>query len=490
MIRLVISLTLFCLCFLPIVSVAQDAKVEDAPSKVTEGLFHEGIPSLGAVASEQAIPNFASLAKALSGAVVNLSVEGGNQNPGTGKDEKPQEEADPMAPFRSSGSGFLISPDGYIISCNHVVEKSDKVIVRLLNDKTEYSARVVGKDKKTDIALLKIESSRPLPYAHLGDSEALEVGEWAIAIGNQFELGQTVTVGIVSAKARKVPSKDSGPYDKFIQTDASINPGSSGGPLFNIKGQVIGVNTAIFTPARGGVGFNIGIGFAVPINLVKDIASQLRKAGKVTRGMLGVMIQPISKDMSEALGVGNQDGALVAEVVKEGPADKAGFLQRDVVVAFDNRKIEDYDDLPRFVAESQIGKAVTVKVIRAGKEVNLTPTIAELKEQVAPAKQQLQKPDLIGLRVDIVPEEIKRAFKIATEEGVVVLSVEPNSVSEKAGLTPGDIILEFAGERVRGLDGYLAILKKLPKDKAVLISVQKKDGIRFLAIKVGVTPGG
>lgn len=457
-----------------------------SPAAFAEDFFREGAPDMPISGQPVQLPTFTDLARVLSPSVVNISVEAGSEKPVGKEEEAPAlpKEADPLSPFRSSGSGFIIHPDGYIVTSNHVVDKSDRIIVRLLNDKTEYPAEVIGKDKKTDIALLKIKATKPLPVSFIGNSDIVDVGEWAIAIGNQFELGQTVTVGIVSAKARRLPSRDSGPYDQYIQTDASINPGSSGGPLFNTKGQVIGVNTAIFTPGRGGVGFNIGIGFAIPINLVKEIIGQLKDKGKVTRGMLGVIIQKIDSGMAEALALPGLSGALVAEVIKDSPAARAGILQRDIVISFDGKQIEEYEDLPLLVARTPTGKDVKIEVYRQGATKAFTAKIEELKEAAPQEVKKNQKADVLGLKTEVVPEEIRKILKLGAEDGVLVLGVEPNSAGEKAGVIPGDVILEMDGRRVKNMDSYTQIITALPKDKSLLIMVQKKDGMRFLALKL------
>lgn len=459
---------------------AQDHATHEAPN----GFFRDGAPELPETAQAVVLPAFTDLARVLSPVVVNISVEAGSERSGSKEEEALPKEGDPGSPFRSSGSGFIVHPDGYIVTSNHVVDKSDRIIIRLLDDKTEYPAEVVGKDKKTDIALLKIKAVKPLPVAYIGDSDAVEVGEWAIAIGNQFELGQTVTAGIVSAKARRLPSRESGPYDQYIQTDASINPGSSGGPLFNTKGQVIAVNTAIFTPGRGGVGFNIGIGFAIPINLVKEVIAQLRDKGKVTRGMLGVIIQKIDSTMAEALGITDTSGALVAEVVKDSPAARAGLLQRDIVVSFDGRRIEEYEDLPLMVARTPVGKEVQIQVNRQGSIRSFTAKIEELKEAAPQEIKKNQKSDLLGLKTEVVPEEVRKLLKLGAEDGILVVAVDPNSAGERAGIVAGDVLLEIHGKRVKGPESYAALIAALPKNKAVLVMVQKRDGTRFLSLKI------
>src|SRR4030043_553540 len=274
---------------------------------------------------------------------------------------------------RSLGSGFVISNDGYIFTNNHVVEKADKILVKL-SDNREYEAKIIGTDTKTDIALIKIKPSNSLPVAEIGDSEKVRVGEWVIAIGNPFGLDQTVTAGIVSAKGRVIGA---GPYDNFIQTDASINPGNSGGPLLNMAGEVVGINTAIFSQSGG----NVGIGFAIPVNMAKEIAPQLKEKGHGTRGWLGVGIQKITPELSKSFGLKDEKGALVSQVVKGGPADKGGIETGDVIVEFDGNKVSDSNELPRMVAPLPVGKTVSVKLLRGGNAVDREVKIGQLEEQ-------------------------------------------------------------------------------------------------------------
>lgn len=454
----------------------------------------EGAPDLGhgaadGVAAPQTLPNFATLSRTLSPAVVNISVEAEADEdaaeapiPGI-----PFLKRDPSQPAKSLGSGFIVNEDGFIVTNNHVVEKSDKIIVRLLDDKTEYPATLVGRDVKTDLALIKITPTTKLKTVFLGNSEDIEVGEWVLAIGNQFQLGQTVTVGIVSAKSRRVPTKASGPYDAFIQTDASINPGSSGGPLFNIKGQVIGINTAIFSPGRaqfGGTGFNIGIGFAIPINLVKGIVTQLRTFGKVTRGMLGVIIQRVDPDVAEALALSSPDGALVADIIPNTPASKAGFERRDVIISYEGQPIRDHEDLPLLVANTAIGTTVKIEVLRAGQRKTLTTTIEELKETVVQKEQERPKSDLIGLVVQDMTEEIAKSLNVPDAHGVIINNVMPNSPADKAGMSRGDIIEEFAGQPVKDSEQFDRLIRAIKKDTPILVLVRRAEGTRFLTLRV------
>lgn len=318
---------------------------------------------------------FAELVKKEKPAVVNISttqaVQGEGALPGRGHpfreffgDILPQE-------FKgaSLGSGFIINPDGLILTNHHVVEKAEKILVTL-SDKRQFEAELIGVDPKTDIALIRIKNPEPLPFVQLGDSDRAEVGEWAMAIGNPFGLEQTVTVGIVSAKGRAIGS---GPYDDYIQTDASINPGNSGGPLFNIRGEVIGINTAINPSGQG-------IGFAIPINQVKKVIGQLEKEGKVTRGWLGVMIQEFTKDLAKSFGLKKGEGALVSDVFEDSPAALAGIKKGDVIVEFNGKKIRHMRELPVVVADTPIGKQVSLKILRDGKEQNVIVRINKMEE--------------------------------------------------------------------------------------------------------------
>jgi len=373
---------------------------------------------------------------------------------------------------RSLGSGFLVSADGYILTNNHVVEKADEVTVTLL-DKEEFKAKVVGGDPKTDIALIKIESQKKLPFVALGDSDRLEVGEWVVAIGNPFGLGHTVTAGIVSAKGRIIGS---GPYDDFIQTDASINPGNSGGPLFNLKGEVVGINTAII---QGGQ----GIGFATPIQLAKSVLDQLKDKGKVTRGWLGVYIQPLSPDVAEKLGIKDRRGALVSDVTKDGPAEKAGIRSGDVIVAFNGKEIKDEHELPAAVAATKPGKKLDVKVIRDGKELTLPVTIAEMEGEPGNRGGPTDLSKGLGLTVqDITPEFAKR-FEIENTKGVLVTSVEGGSPADDAGFQEGDIIRQIERQPVPNVAEFGKLMKKYKGEKAVLFLLERGGARLFVTVK-------
>ncbi|NIO12201.1 MAG: Do family serine endopeptidase, partial [Deltaproteobacteria bacterium] len=376
------KLIIFCLGFLLVplvewIDSSGDELTFDHPSRV-----------YAASTNPQGLPDFVNLAKALRPAVVNISTSqaGGGSQPSAPSpfgEEDPFSEfwrrffGDPMprGPFRqkSLGSGFVVDKEGYILTNNHVIESGDKIIVRLSDDE-EFEAKLIGRDPKTDIAVIKIDADINLEIAPLGNSDDLEVGEWVLAIGNPFGLEHSVTSGIVSAKGRHIGA---GPYDNFIQTDASINPGNSGGPLINLRGEVVGINTAIFS--RGGG--NIGIGFAIPINLVKELLPQLKSKGKVTRGWLGVVIQGVTPAIAESLGMKKARGALVANVSSDGPAERAGVEIGDVIIEFNNQAVKESNDLPIIVARTPVGKKVEVIVLRDGKEVKLSVVIGELKDE-------------------------------------------------------------------------------------------------------------
>lgn len=444
-------------------------------------------PEVRTTPAPQGLPDFVSLAKKLKPVVVNISttqVSGGAQGFGS-----PFGEEDPYGDFwrrffggpiprgpqrqKSLGSGFLIDRDGSILTNNHVVENAEKIVVKLA-DEREFEAKVVGKDTKTDIAVIKISAKGNFSVPPLGDSDQLEVGEWVMAIGNPFGLDNTITAGIVSAKGRHIGA---GPYDNFIQTDASINPGNSGGPLLNLRGEVVGINTAIFSRTGG----NIGIGFAIPINLVKELLPQLKGKGKVTRGYLGVLIQKVTPDIAESLGVEKPRGALVANVSKDGPAERGGVKVGDVIVEFDGKEIKESNDLPIIVARTPVDKKVTLKVLRDKKDLTLTVAVGELKEEevVASTKEKGE----LGLTVQSVTPQIAESLGLDRAEGVVVSGVEPGSPGDQAGLRRGDVILEIDRKPVRSLANYRKAIGETKKGKGILFLVRRGENTLFLALK-------
>lgn len=435
------------------------------------------------------LPDFVALAKKMKPLVVNISTTQVSEAHGTQEFGNPFGEDDPFNDFwrrffggriprgpqrqRSLGSGFIIDSDGSILTNNHVVENAQKIVVKLADDE-EYEAKVVGRDAKTDIAVIKINTKTTLAPAPLGDSDRLAVGEWVVAIGNPFGLDSTVTAGIVSAKGRHIGQ---GPYDNFIQTDASINPGNSGGPLINLRGEVIGINTAIFSRS----GTNIGIGFAIPINLVKELLPQLRGKGKVTRGYLGVLIQKVTPEIAESLGMERSYGALVANVSKGGPAEKAGVKVGDVIVEFDGKEIKDSGELPIVVARTPVDKKVRMKVLRDKEEVTLTVTVGELKEEEVAAA--VPEKGELGMTVQRLTPQIAESLGLEKADGVVVAGLEPGGAADDAGIRRGDVIVEIDRKPIRSLDDYKKSIAGMRKGKGVLFLVRRGDSTLFLALK-------
>jgi len=389
----------------------------------------------------------------------------------------------------SLGSGFIIDPTGYVITNNHVIADADQITVTL-NDGTSLPAKLVGRDEKTDLALLKVKPSKPLPATRLGDSDHARVGDWVIAIGNPFGLGSTVTAGIVSARNRDI---NAGPYDDFIQTDAPINRGNSGGPLFDMDGTVVGVNSAIFSPTGG----SVGIGFSIPSNLVKDIIGQLKKYGATRRGWVGVSIQQITPEIAQGMGLPSSAGALISSVDAGGPAAKAGLKNGDVVVAFDNKPIADNRALPRIVADTPAGKTVNVDVLRGGKKQTVKLTVAKLQDQEkrkeAPPKTaqapQPPKPKSkvaqLGLSLSAIDADTRNQYKIPSDiHGVLVTDVDPESAAADKNLRPGDIIVEVQNQAVRTPDD---IAKKVEADakagrKLEMLLVNRGGQVTFVAL--------
>lgn len=373
------------------------------------------------------------------------------------------------------GSGFIISEDGYIITNNHVVEKADDIKV-ILEDGESYKANIIGKDPKTDLALVKIEPKHKLNPVTMGRSNSLEIGDWVVAIGNPFGLGNTVTAGIVSAKGR---SLGLGAYDDFIQTDAAINPGNSGGPLFDLNGEVVGVNTAIIAGGQG-------IGFAIPIDMARNVVEQLQNKGKVIRGWLGVLVQQITPEIAESLHLSQPEGALVSDVTPGGPADKAGIKRGDVIVGFDGNKIDDMPDLPKTVATNKPGTKSKLTVIRNGKEKTVDLTLGELPEEVAvsaSARNDNVERNL-GLIVQEINPQIQRRYKIEEAKGVVITNVNPGSIGYEAGLRPGDIILEINKAYIENLDDYRKSVDSLKEGQTALLLVQRAKNTLYVALKV------
>ena len=459
------------------------------------------LPVTGHTASEKAnktagisrtgsvLPSFAELADEVSPAVVHVRVVGAepplNPGRGFGGPRNPFGPQFPMPPGfrgpqppqsrprRSSGSGFIIRADGLIITNNHVVEGANEILVNL-SDEREYKAKILGRDPKTDLAVLKVESKDSFPVATLGDSQNLRVGDWVMAIGNPFGLSNTVTAGIVSAKGRTIGA---GPYDDFIQTDASINPGNSGGPLFNERGQVVGINTAIF----GSGGGNIGIGFAIPINLAKQLLPDLEMKGHVTRGWLGVTIQKITQELADSLGLEDAAGALVADVNKGSPAEKGGIRRGDVIVGYDGQKVKENADLPMMVANTKVGSKVPVDVLRGNDARTLTIEIAELAEPTLAEAPGESKRGKWGMSLrDLSPEE-RGKMNLDDGEGVMVAGVRSDGPAADAGIREGDVILEVNRNRVPNVETVKKELSNVKDDNPLLLLLRRANGMNQYA---------
>ena len=392
-------------------------------------------------------------------------------------------------PERSSlGSGFIIDPEGFVVTNNHVIQEADEITV-ILQDGVELSAEVVGRDPKTDLALIKVESERALPAVDWGDSDRLEIGQWVIAIGNPFGLGGTVTAGIVSQRSRDIRA---GPYDDFIQTDAAINRGNSGGPLFNTDGEVVGVNTAIFSPSGG----SIGIGFAIPSNIASSVIDQLRARGEVSRGWLGVSIQPITEELAEALALPARRGALIASVDRGSPAASGGLETGDVILSFDGNEIDDPRDLARTVADTVVGKEVEVLVWRDKRERSKRVVVGRLAEEdgaevaavpESPAEEPTGRADLHGLSLADLSAELRARYGISGEaEGVLVLDVAPGSAGAERGLRSGDLIVRVGEAGVSDLADIAAALAAADESGAgsVLVLVERNGTPIFVTLPV------
>ncbi len=473
-----------------------------------------------------ALPDIADLAEQVMDAVVNISAQTTTDTrsrtmpnvPGLGPDtpfgdlfeeffnrrregQGQQGEAQPRGPQppqqpqqrrgQSAGSGFVIDPSGIVITNNHVVGEANDITV-IFADGRRLKAEVVGKDPKIDIAVLRVKSDTPLKAVRFGDSDKARVGEWVMAIGNPFGLGGSVSIGIVSAKNRRI---ESGPYDSYIQTDAAINRGNSGGPLFNLQGEVIGINTAILSPSGG----SVGIGFSVPSALAMPVIDQLRQFGETRRGWLGVRIQNVDEATAEALGIGRPRGALVAGIDDKGPAKPAGLETGDVILQFDGKDVRESSDLPRIVAATPVGKEVEVRVSRKGREQSLKVTLGRLedgeRQQQASLGQQPnqnnaqpQTATVLGMELAGISEQLRRRFSLRENvRGVVVTRVDPNSNAADKRLVAGDVILEVGQEPVNSPADVNRRVDQLKRDgrRAALLQVQNAQGeVRFVAVTI------
>lgn len=444
-------------------------------------------------------PNFAAIVKAVTPAVVNVSTTRVVKSAGTEElgprfddpffrrffgDEFFRRFGVPRERRQSSlGSGVIVDPSGYIVTNNHVIAEADEIKV-VLSDKREFDGKVIGVDPKTDLAVIKIDGEN-LPTISWGDSDSLQVGEYVLAIGNPFGLTQTVTMGIVSAIGRaNVGIAD---YEDFIQTDAAINPGNSGGAMVNIRGELVGINTAIYSRSGG----YMGVGFAVPSNMTRRVMKSLIETGKVVRGWLGVSIQGVTAALAKNFGLSKAQGALVSEVLRDSPAAKAGFKSGDIIIKFDGKDVKDQTALRNIVAATQVGKKVKVRVVRNSKTKTIHVKIDEQPKEVASLGEESQAPErasentaLAGLEVrDITLEIVERLGLPPDSTGVVVTEVDPNSGAATAGLRPGDLITEINRKAVRDMDDFRRITGKLDKDEEPLLLVKRRNGKFFLILK-------
>ena len=435
--------------------------------------------------------SFSNLAESAGPAVVNIrtvkTIKGGGRVFRHFK-KGPFGDDDPMKDFfdrffdedqkrdfkqRSLGSGFIIDKDGYIVTNNHVIDNADKIVV-ILNDEKEFEAQIVGRDKNTDLALIKIESNHNLPVLGFGDSEALKVGQWVVAIGNPFGLEQTVTAGIVSAKGRVIGS---GPYDDFIQTDASINPGNSGGPLLNMKGEVVGINTAIVAGGQG-------IGFAIPVNLAKNIIVQLKSTGEVTRGWLGVGIQDISEEVAEYYGIKEKKGVLVTEVFPGDPADLAGIKPKDIILSVNGKPVDSARQLTGMIADISVGDTIKIKINRNGKPQTIDVKIAKREEtKIFGRSTQEKEQAQLGIQVSEITPETARRFNLKDTAGVIVVGVDPESKAAEAGLQMHDIIREINHKNITSVSDFNKTINDIPEGETINLFIRRMNR-GFLVIKI------
>jgi len=445
----------------------------------------------------------ADLAEGLLDAVVNISTSQNVERDKSG----PRMQAPEGSPFEdlfdeffkdrkqgpgsrrvsSLGSGFVIDPEGIIVTNNHVIENADDIEVNFA-DGSKLKAELVGADPKTDLAVLKVKPPKPLVAVPFGDSRKMRIGDWVMAIGNPFGLGGSVSVGIISARGRDIQA---GPYDDFIQTDAAINRGNSGGPLFNMNGEVIGINTAIISPSGG----SIGIGFSVPTEMAAGVIAQLREFGETRRGWLGVRIQPVTADIAESLGMDRARGALIAGVIRGGPVDDGSILAGDVITEFDGQKVNEMRDLPRIVAESPVGKAVEVKVIRKGEEATVKVTLGRLEDGENLASAQVDENSseegaetALGMTFGVLSDDARAEFDIADDvEGVLITVVEEGTAAAGKSIKAGDVVVEIAQQTVETPQDVIARIQELQDDgrrNALLMISNSKGELRFVTVRM------
>ncbi|MDD4617024.1 MAG: Do family serine endopeptidase [Alphaproteobacteria bacterium] len=480
--------------------------------KVIAVFFVVALLSPGIAVARSGPPGFADLAEKLLPAVVNISTS----QTITAKDSLdglPDLQFPPGSPFEelfkdlkkqqrgeekvrkhkatALGSGFIIDPTGYIVTNNHVIDGADEINV-ILQDDTNLSAKVIGSDKKTDLALLKVEPKKPLTAVSFGDSNKLRIGDWILAIGNPYGFGGSVTAGIISARARNI---NTGPYDEYLQTDAPINRGNSGGPMFDMDGNVVGVNTAIISPTGG----SVGLAFAIPSSLAKNIIEQLKTKGHIRRGWLGVRIQTVTQDIADGLGLPSTKGALVSSVTADGPAGKGGIQAGDVILSFDGKEVPEMHRLPLIVAETDVDKVVDVVVFRKGKNMTVKVKVGELSskdtadeeagtsEHVPNVPVGAEKVEDLGLTVAPLTSALRTRFDIKKDvTGVVVTSVVPDGVAAEQGVDVGDVISEAAQQEIKSGKDLSEKAKQAKKDnKPLLLLINRKDELQFVAISFG-----
>ncbi len=439
-------------------------------------------------------PTFAPLVSKLTPAVVNINTEkhmrsrnsrgfdvpgrrGGGHDPFEeffGRFFDHRQPRYQQRPVKSLGSGFIISADGYILTNNHVVQDADEIKITL-SDKKIYDATLIGRDEKTDLAVLKIDVDHKLPFVELGDSSVMQVGDWVIAIGNPFGLARTVTAGIVSARGRVIGS---GPYDDFIQTDASINPGNSGGPLFNMQGEVVGINTAIVASGQG-------IGFAIPVNMAKDLLPQL-KTGKVSRGRLGVHIQEVTPELAASFGLDEKQGAVISEVVKDSPAQQAGLEVGDIILAVDGKKIVEMRSLPRIIAAKKPGTKVQLKVLRMGEIHKIKVVLDDLEGDNSEEYSQATDDRLgnLGMSVRQITPEFAARQRLPLDQGVIITRIKPDGLTAEAGLLAGDVILMVNNKSIETVADFKHALREGENAPYVRFLVQRQQIRLFVVVKL------
>ncbi len=463
-----------------------------------------------AAPTPQGLPEFRTIVQDNKASIVNITVSGKQRvmgaNPFGGRDDDDEEDKDvqgdqgtPLdrlpdnSPFRDffrefgqrqpreremqgSGSGFIVSADGKILTNAHVVEGADTVTVRF-SDNTEHLAKVVGKDKQTDVALLKVDAKN-LPTVKLGNSDQLSVGEWVLAIGSPFGLDYSATQGIVSALSRSLPNES---YVPFIQTDVAVNPGNSGGPLFNTRGEVVGINSQIYS----NTGSYAGLSFAIPINTVRSVMVQLDKSGHVTRGWLGVQIQNVTSDLAQSFGMDKPHGALVGGVDSDGPAGKAGVQTGDVILSFNGQAVHDSADLPPLVGATPVGSKVDLKLLRDGRELTVRPTVGTLKDaarQAAVPKAGATSKAVLNVGVQALTDAQRKQLDIGSG-GVLITQVKPGPAA-RAGIQPGDVVLKIGGKEIKDPEHFVSLVRDLPRGKPIAFLIQRQQGRLFVAVNL------